>query len=113
MTGKGGEMAEITLNDGNFEEEVLKAKDLVFVDFWAPWCMPCKMMAPVVENLAREYEGKAKICKLNVEEGQKTAATYGIRSIPTVIIFKDGKQVDQSVGVLPEEGFKKKIDALL
>jgi thioredoxin 1 len=106
-------MAEVTLNDGNFEEEVVKAEGVVFVDFWASWCMPCKMMAPIVENLARQYEGKAKICKLNVDEGQKTAATYGIRSIPTVIIFKDGKQVEQSVGVLPEEEFGKKLDALL
>ena len=106
-------MSAIELNDDNFEQEVLKSELPVFVDFWAPWCMPCRMMAPVVEKLAEEYEGKVKVCKLNVEEGRKTAGTYQISGIPTSIIFKDGKPVDQLVGALPEEEFKKKLDALL
>lgn len=106
-------MAEIILNDNNFEQEVLKSEIPVFVDFWAPWCMPCRMMAPVVEKLAEEYRGRVKVCKLNVDEAPNTASTYRIMSIPTSIIFKDGKPVDQAIGALPEEEFKRKLDAIL
>lgn len=106
-------MAEITVNDNNFEDEVLKSELPVFVDFWAPWCMPCQRMLSVVEELAKEYEGKVKVCKLNVDEAPNTTRAYGIMSIPTSIIFKDGKPVDTTVGVLSVEEFKKKLDALL
>jgi len=105
--------AEVKINDDNFEQEVLKSEIPVFVDFWAPWCMPCRMMTPVVEKLADEYKGRVKICKLNVEEAQNTAGAYRIMSIPTSIIFKDGKPVDQLVGALPIEEFKKKLDNVL
>lgn len=106
-------MAEITVNDDNFEDEVLKSAIPVFVDFWAPWCMPCRMMAPVVERLAQEYEGRIKVCKLNVDEAPKTAAAYRIMSLPTMIIFKADKLVDQLVGALPFEEVKNKLDKLL
>ncbi|MCK4352840.1 thioredoxin [candidate division WOR-3 bacterium] len=106
-------MAEIKLTDANFKTEIQSSELPVFVDFWAPWCMPCQIMAPIVEKLAKEYEGKVKVCKLNVEEGPKTAAEYGIRGIPTSIIFKNGKQVEQMVGALPEAEFKKKLDAVI
>jgi len=90
------------VNDTNFKEEVLKSNLPVLVDFWAEWCAPCHMVAPVVEEVAKEYEGKLKVCKLNVDEGHNTASHYGIMSIPTLAIFKDGKVVDKVIGALPK-----------
>lgn len=104
-------MIEVT--DNNFTKEVLESKEVVVVDFWASWCGPCKMIAPIVEELAREYEGKVKIGKLNVDDNPSTASNFGIRSIPTLLVFKEGKVQDQIIGAQPKEAIKSKIDAVL
>ncbi|MDD3636556.1 MAG: thioredoxin [Bacteroidales bacterium] len=99
------------LNDKNFSKQI--DRGIVLVDFWAPWCGPCKMIAPVVSELAEQFEGKARIGKLNVDENKVTAAEYGVRSIPTLILFKDGEPVKQFVGVKPKSAFAKAIEAHL
>ena len=107
-------MAELTFNDQNFEEEVLKSKIPVLVDFWAPWCGPCKMQGPVMEELAEDYEGKdVKIGKLNVDEASQTASKFQIMSIPTIIIFKGGKPIEQMVGVQDKNALAEKIDKII
>ncbi|MCE1202432.1 MAG: thioredoxin [Bacteroidia bacterium] len=98
----------IHLDDKNFSNTVKSG--LILVDFWAPWCGPCKVVGPIVADLANKYEGKAKVGKLNVDENQATATKYGIRSIPTLMIFKDGKPVEQLVGVRPKQALEKLID---
>ena len=90
----------IEINDSNFKQEVLEEDLPVLVDFWAEWCMPCRMVAPTVEKIAKEYKGKLKVCKLNVDEAQETASNYGIMSIPTLAIFKNGEVVDKVIGVV-------------
>jgi thioredoxin 1 len=105
-------MSEVTFTDANFEAEVLQSKGLVMVDFFAPWCGPCKMMAPSIEKLAVEYKGKAKIGKLNVDDNQAVATKYQIQSIPTIIIFKDGEMVDSMMGMQSEAALKQKLDSL-
>jgi len=92
----------LTFTDENFQAEVLQSKEPVLVDFWAVWCMPCRAIAPVVDQLATEFKGRAKVGKLNVDENIQVASRYGIRSIPTLLIFKDGKPVDQIIGVQPK-----------
>ena len=99
-------MKVVQLNSQNFEEEVLQAEQPVLVDFYADWCGPCKMMAPVVEKIAEEIGDKAKICKLNVDDAQSIAAQYGVMSIPTFIVFKQGEPVNKTVGVQSEEALK-------
>ena len=99
------------LSDDSFELEVLKSSTPVLVDFWASWCAPCKAISPVVDGLAAEYDGKVKIAKLNVDENPATPGKYGVRGIPTLILFKDGKVLDQVVGAVPKnqlEGLIKK-----
>ncbi|HBI37605.1 MAG: thioredoxin [Spirochaetes bacterium GWF1_31_7] len=96
-------MSYVVLTDDNFDNEVLTSELPVLVDFWAPWCGPCKMIGPIIEELAKEYSGKVKICKCNVDENQSAPAKYGIRSIPSLIVFKDGKEVKQAVGSQPKE----------
>ncbi len=103
----------VAFTDADFEKEVLKSKGVVLVDFWAPWCGPCQILGPIVEELAKEYEDKGKVGKLNVDENKKTASTYGVMSIPTLIIFKDGKVVEQLVGLQQKEVIKKKLDEAL
>lgn len=97
------------VDDSNFEEEVLKSEIPVLVDFWAGWCMPCKMVEPVVEEIAAEYEGRLKVCKVNVDEAAKIAAEYKIMSIPTLAVFKGGELVERAVGALPKESIIAKI----
>lgn len=104
-------MHPIEFTDANFEEEVLKSELPVLIDFWAVWCGPCKMIAPSIDQLANEYEGKAKIGKVDVDNNQQVATKYGIRSIPTLLIFKDGKMVDQIVGALPKPKIAEKLNA--
>ena len=96
-------MAEITLTADNFEQEVLKSDIPVLVDFWAVWCGPCQMLAPTIEELAREYEGRVKVGKVNVDEQPELARQFGIMSIPTMIVFKNGEKVNQLVGAVPKE----------
>ncbi|WP_432822150.1 thioredoxin [Trichloromonas sp.] len=101
----------VQLSDDSFENDVLKSSVPVLVDFWASWCAPCKAISPVVDGLAAEYEGKVKVGKLNVDENPATPGQYGVRGIPTLILFKDGKIVDQVVGAVPKnqlEGLIKK-----
>jgi len=100
---------EVKVNDENFKKEVLESELPCLVDFWAEWCMPCRMVAPTVEAIAKEYKSKVKVCKLNVDEASKTASTYGIMSIPTLVIFKNGKVADKVVGVVS----KKELEATI
>ncbi len=100
---------KIEINDNNFKEEVLNSELPVLVDFWAEWCMPCKMLEPTINEIAEEYNGKVKVCSLNVDNARKTASEYNIMSIPTLAFFKDGKLVDNSVGALPKEAIVEKI----
>ena len=106
-------MAELILTDDTFGQEVLKSDIPVMVDFWAEWCAPCKIISPLIEELGRDYEGKIKVGKMNVDEHAKTPATYGIMSIPTIILFKGGEPTETIIGVQPKENFKKSIDAAL
>lgn len=101
------------VNDSTFDQVVLKAKTPVLVDFWAAWCGPCRMVAPVVEELAGEYEGKVTVAKLNVDENPKTASQFGIMSIPTLIIFKNGSPLSNIVGFRPKAELKRSLDAAL
>ena len=103
----------IDVSDQTFEDEVIKSTLPVLVDFWAPWCGPCRMVAPVVENLAEKYDGKAKFCRLNVDENPQTAAKYRVMSIPTLMFFKGGEVADTVIGAVPEQALQPKIDALL
>jgi len=112
----GGSMANdktIKLTDANFEEEVKKSSGLFIVDFWAEWCGPCKVIAPILEDLAKEYDGKAKIGKLNVDENREMASNYGIHSIPTLLFFKDGKKVEEVIGAITRAALKAKIERWL
>jgi len=101
------------LTDENFQSEVIDADLPVLVDFWATWCGPCRMIAPSVEQLAQEYEGRVKVCKVDVDHAQKTAQGFGIRSIPTLLFFKDGKIADQLIGAVPKSAIEEKLKAVV
>ena len=103
----------IEITDSNFEEVVLKSDKPVLVDFWAEWCGPCRMVGPVVEELAKEYDGKAVIGKLDVDNNPKVATQFGIMSIPALLFFKDGKVVDKQVGAVPKHVLANKLNAQL
>jgi len=104
---------EIVLNRENFDKEVLESDLPVVVDFWAEWCGPCRMIAPIIEELATEYKGQLKVAKLNVDENPDIASRYGIKGIPTLIFFKNGEVIERIIGVQPKETLKTKIDELL
>ena len=106
-------MSEVILTDANFETEVLQAKEPVLVDFWATWCGPCRMLAPVVEELANDYAGKVKVCKLDVDQGMNTAGKYQISSVPTLIAFKNGQIAFQTTGLQSKDALCAKLDELL
>jgi thioredoxin 1 len=102
----------LEISDGEFEEVVQKNR-VVVVDFWAPWCPPCRALAPIVEELSKEYEGRAVLAKINVDQNRAKANEYGIRSIPTLLFFKEGKLVDRQVGAVPKRVIQEKIEKLL
>ena len=106
-------MAELNLTDASFKAEVLESSKPVLVDLWAPWCGPCRMLGPVVEELAAEYAGKAVVGKLNTDENSDTMTAYRVSAIPTLLFFKGGKLVEQLVGVQPKSVIKAKLDALI
>ena len=101
---------ENKVNDANFKEAVLESELPCLVDFWAEWCMPCHMVAPVVEAIAKKYKGKLKVCKLNIDEAPEVSSKYGIMSIPTLAIFKNGKATDKIIGVVSEAELASKVE---
>jgi thioredoxin 1 len=103
----------VTVTDANFAEEIEKSSGLALVDFWAAWCGPCRMVAPIIEELAAEYAGRVKVAKLDVDTNQETAARYNIRSIPSILFFRDGKLVDTVVGAVPKPQLERKIQEYL
>ena len=106
-------MSDLILTDQNFSEEVFKSEKLVLFDFWSPTCLPCLMLAPIIEEIAKEFEDKVKVGKLNVMENPETAGKYQIFSIPTIIIFKNGKEIERAVGLRPKEVIADKLNSLL
>jgi thioredoxin 1 len=118
-SGKAEEKEQVSMakptevTDANFATEVINSDKPVLVDFWAPWCGPCRMVAPVVDELSDEYDGRVKFVKLNTDDNVKTASTYGIRSIPTLLVFKGGEPVGQIIGFRPKSDLKQRLDAAL
>ena len=106
-------MHDISITDENFEDKVLQDKGIVLVDFWAPWCGPCQMLGPIIEELAKEMKDGVNIYKLDVDANPQTAERYGIMSVPTIIIFKDGKKIEQATGMQSKETLREKIESAL
>jgi thioredoxin 1 len=106
-------MALVTITDDNFEDEVLKSDKPVLIDFWATWCGPCRMIAPIVEEMSTEYEGKAKIGKLDVDSNQQTSIKYGVRSIPTLLLFSNGELKETIIGAVPKAQLVGKLESVL
>lgn len=106
-------MSELQLTDDTFDKEVLKSSQPVLVDFWAPWCGPCRMLGPVIDELAKEYEGKVRVGKLNVDDNQSVASRYNVSAIPTLLVFKGGKVEQQMVGVHSKADIQKVLDQLV
>ena len=106
-------MAALEVTDDSFSNEVLNSELPVLVDFWAEWCGPCKMVSPIVEELSNEYNGKIKVAKLDVDSNPQTATNYGIRGIPTLLMFKDGSAVDQIVGAVPKTHIAERLDKII
>lgn len=106
-------MADINFTDSDFQKEVLERKEPVVVDFWAPWCGPCRIVGPIIEELAKEYAGKVKIGKINVDENSQTAGEYGVMSIPSIVFFKNGQPMKTMVGAQSKESYKNAIDEIL
>ena len=102
---------EIVLTDQNFKEEILSSEVPALVDFWAPWCGPCKMIGPAIKEIADQYQGKIKVGKLNVDDAPVTASKYSVMSIPTLMIFKGGEVVDKIIGAVPKEQIEEKLKA--
>jgi thioredoxin 1 len=103
----------LEVNDGNFDEVVIKSDKPVLVDFWAEWCGPCRMIAPIIEEISNEYSGKVLVVKCDVDNSPGVAVKYGIRNIPTILFFKDGKIADKQVGAVPKNSFVTKLNALI
>lgn len=101
------------LKDSDFDKQIIEAKGVALVDFWAEWCMPCKMVAPAVEAVAGDYAGKVKVAKVEVDEAGETASRFNVMNIPTLIFFKDGKEMSRAVGVVSKEDISRRLDALL
>ena len=106
-------LAALEVTDDTFSKEVLNSKLPVLVDFWAEWCGPCKMVSPIVEELSNDYNGKVKVTKLDVDSNPQTATNYGIRGIPTLLMFKDGSAVDQIVGAVPKQDIAERLDKII
>ncbi|MDE1975715.1 MAG: thioredoxin [Elusimicrobia bacterium] len=106
-------MAEIHLTDDSFENEVVQSQSPVLVDFWAPWCGPCRMLSPVIEEIAKEYTGKIRVAKINTDDHPNSATRFKISAIPTLLFFKDGKVIEQMVGVHSKAEIKKTLDSLV
>jgi thioredoxin 1 len=103
----------LEVNDGNFDEVVIKSDKPVVVDFWAEWCGPCRMIAPIIEEISNEYSGKALVVKCDVDNSPAVALKYNIRNIPTILFFKDGKVADKQIGAVPKNSFTTKLNALI
>jgi thioredoxin 1 len=103
----------LEVNDANFDEVVIKADKPVIVDFWAEWCGPCRMIAPIIDDISKEYSGRAIVAKCDVDSSPQVSAKFGIRNIPTVLFFKDGKIADKQIGAVPKTNFVNKLNALL
>lgn len=106
-------MADLTFTDQNFQDDVLKSDTPVVVDFWAPWCGPCRIVSPIIEELAKDYSGKVKVGKINVDENPNVAGEYGVMSIPTVMVFKGGQPVKAMVGAQGKDSYKRTIDEVI
>jgi thioredoxin len=106
-------MKPVTITDDNFQNEVIKSNVPVLIDFWATWCGPCKMIAPIVEELAGEYDGKLKIGKIDVDENQQTSIKFGVRSIPTLLIFKNGELKDTIIGAVPKSHIVQRLSTVI